>query len=152
MKSIISKTMVLVALCAALFSFAPKPGGEGFEIYLDNKLVLQQFGNEMNAVKNLQVPQSAVNGQLTIKYHHCGRVGKNRIVTIKDEENKILKEWRFTDAAVPVAAMSCNVKDIMNLKKGNSGNTFRLYYSSSELPKGRMLASVVLTKANTTNP
>ena len=149
MKAIISKTMVLAAVCAALFSFAPKPGGEGFEIYLDNKLVLQQFGSEMNTVKNLQLPQSAVNGQLTVKYHHCGRIGKNRVITIRNEQNKMLKEWRFTDAIVPVAAMNCNVKDILNLKKGNTSNKFRLYYSSSELPGGRMLASVVL---NTTNP
>lgn len=151
MKSIISKTMALVAVCAFLFSFAPKPGGEGFEIYLNNKVVLQQYGNEMNTVKSLQLNQSSVNDQLTIKYHHCGRVGKNRIVTIKDGQNKILKEWRFEDVSVPVAGMTCNVKDIFSLKKGTTG-TIKLYYSSSELPKGRLLASVILNGVVTATP
>ena len=141
MKSIISKTMAFVAICATLFSFSPKPGGEGFEISLNNKVVLQQFGSQMDAVKSLALNQSTYNDQLTIKYHHCGKVGKNRVVTVKDGQNKILKEWHFADAATPVAAMAVNVKDILSLKKGNS-NTLKLYYSSSELPGGRELATI----------
>jgi DNA-directed RNA polymerase beta' subunit len=144
MKSIISKTMVLITICAALFSFSPKPGGEGFEIYLNNKAVIQQYGNEMNTVKSLQLNQSLSNGQLTIKYHHCGKVGKNRIVTIKDGQNKILKEFRYADAPTPVAAMALNVKDIVSLRKGNN-NSLKLSYSSSELPDGRVLATISLT-------
>ena len=105
----------------------------------------------MKTVKNLQLNQTSANDQLTIKYHHCGWVGKNRIVTIKDGQNKLLKEWRFEDVAMPVAGMSCSVKDILSLKKGATG-TVRLYYSSSELPKGRLLASVTLGALNTTIP
>ncbi len=145
MKSIISKTMVLVAVCTALFSFSYKPGGEGFEIYLNNKVILQQYGNDMNTVKSLQLNQSSSNDKLTIKYHHCGRVGKNRVVTIKDGQNNVLKEFRYADAATPVAAMSVPVKDMLNLKKGSSP-TLKLYYSSSELPNGRMLVSIVSGK------
>jgi len=141
MKSIISKTMALVAICTTLFSFSTKPGGEGFEIYLNNKVVLQQYGGDMNTVKSLQLTQSSPADQLTIKYHHCGKVGKNRIVTIKDNQNKVLKEFRYADAATPVSAMAVNVKDILSLKKG-SGNSLKLYYSSSELPKGRMLVTI----------
>ena len=151
MKSIISKTMTLVALAATIFSFSSKPGGEGFEILLNNKVVLQQYGSEMNTVKSLQLNQNSPNDQLTIKYYHCGRVGKNRIVTIKDDHNNVVKEWRFADAGTPVAAMSCSVKEIINLKKANS-NTFKLYYSSSELPKGRLLASVIIGNSNVTLP
>jgi hypothetical protein len=144
MKSIISKTLALVTICAALFSFSPKPGGEGFEIYLNNKAVIQQYGNEMNTVKSLNLDQSLSNNQLTIKYHHCGKVGKNRIVTIKDGQNKVLKEFRYADAATPVAAMALNVKDIVSLGKGNN-NSLKLSYSSSELPDGRVLATISLT-------
>jgi hypothetical protein len=144
MKSIISKTMALVTICAALFSFSPKPGGEGFEIYVNNKVVIQKFGNEINTVQSLQLNQYSSNDQLTIKYHHCGKVGKNRIVTIKDGQNKMLKEFRYADAATPVAAMALNVKDIVNLGKGNN-NSLQLSYSSSELPDGRVLATISLT-------
>ena len=141
MKSIISKSMAFVAICATLFSFTPKPGGEGFEISLNNKVILQQFGSQMDAVKSMALNQGSYNDQLTIKYHHCGKVGKNRVVTIKDGQNKTLKEWHFADAATPVAAMAVNVKDILSLKKGSS-NTLKLYYSSSELPAGRVLATI----------
>ena len=129
MKSIISKPMALVVICAILSSFSPKPGGEGFEIYLNNKVVLQQYGGDMNTVKSLQLTQSSAADQLTVKYHHCGKIGKNRIITIKDGQNKVLKEFRYTDAATPVSAMAINVKDILSLKKGSS--TLKLFYSSS---------------------
>ncbi len=148
MKSITSKTMVLVVICATLFSFSPKPGGEGFEIYLNNKVLLQQYGNEMNAVKSLQLNSTSSNDKLTIKYHHCGKVGKNRVITIKDNQNKVLKEFRYADAATPVSAMAVNVKEILNLKKGSS-STLKIFYSSSELPKGRVLASINTTVGST---
>lgn len=143
MKSIISKTVLLVSITAILFSFTQNWGGEGFEIYLNNKVVIQQYGSSINDVKNLRLNQNQSNGQLTIKYHHCGRVGKNRIVAIKNEQNKVVKEWHFADEASAVAAMNCNVKEILGLKKGNE-QTFRLHYSSTELPKGRLLANIIL--------
>ena len=136
----ISKTMALLGICTALFAFSAKPGGEGFEIYLNNKVVLQQYGNDVNTVKSLQLPQASPDDKLVIKYHHCGRVGKNRIVTIRDGENKTLKEFRFADVATPVSGMEIKLREITGLKKG-TGN-LRLYYSSTELPKGRMLASL----------
>ena len=142
MKSIISKTMSLVAIAATLLSFSPKPGGEGFEISLNSKVMIQRYGSDINAVNSLQLNQSAASDQLTIKYHHCGRVGKNRIVTIKDGQNNVLKEFRYADAATPVAAMAVPVKDILSLKKGNA-NTLKLYYSSSELPNGRLLTTLL---------
>ena len=141
MKSFISKTIALVALCTSLLSFSLKPGGEGFEIYLNNKVLLQRYGNEMNAIQSLQLNQIAPNDQLIIKYHHCGKVGKNRIITIKDVQNKVLKEFRYADALTPVTAMVVSTKEIMDLKNGNR-KILKLYYSSTELPDGRMLATL----------
>ena len=148
MKSIISKSMLVLAICATLFSFRNKPGGEGFEIYLNNKVVVQQFGTDMSKVKNIRLTQNLAADKLTIKYHHCERVGKKRIVTIKDAHNKVLKEFNYADAATPVAVMTVNLKDLLNLMKGN--NQLKLYYSSSELPKGRMLVSFSTSAISTT--
>jgi hypothetical protein len=147
-KKFIAMASLLLPLCFALLSFSNGKGGEGFEIYLNNKLVLQQYGNQLNTVKSLQIDQRYSNDELTIKYYHCGRVGKSRSITIKDGQNKILKEWNFSDAAVANAAMTCKVKDILGLKKGNGTITLNLYYSSSELPKGRQLASIVVESKN----
>jgi len=143
MKSFIRNSIVLVATGAILLSFSPNFGGEGFEISLNNKVVVQKYGTNINDMNSLQLDQSAFNAALTVKYHHCGRVGKNRVLCIKDGQNKILKEWHFADVATPVAAMSVEVKDILNFRKGN-GSFLKLYYSSSELPNGRMLTSIVL--------
>ena len=151
MKSIISKAMSLVAIAATLLSFSPKPGGEGFEISLNNKVLIQRFGNEMNNVSSLQLNPTSSNDQLIIKYHHCGRVGKNRVITIRDGQNDLLKEFRYADVSTAVGAMSLPVKDILNLKKGNA-NTLKLYYSSTELPNGRLLTSIVLKSNAVTQP
>ncbi len=79
MKSTINKTVSLVAIAATLLSFTSNFGGEGFEISLNGKVVLQQFGKDMAVVKTLQLIAASPNDKLTIRYHHCGNVGKNRI-------------------------------------------------------------------------
>lgn len=142
MKKSITKTLALLALCTALFSFSGKPGGEGFEVYLNNKLILQRFGYQINNAQTIQLKEGSVTDELTIKYYHCGTTGKNRMLTIKDGQNKVLKEFRFADASSNASGMKCSVKDIFSLKKGNN-NTLKLYYTSSELPGGRLLASIV---------
>jgi hypothetical protein len=40
-----------------------------------------------------------------------------------------------------MGAMTVPVKDILSLKKGND-NTLKLYYSSNELPNGRLLVTI----------
>lgn len=151
MKSVISKTMLLLLISTILFSFLPKPGGEGFEIYLNNRIVIQKFGKEINSVQSLQIDPSLNNAQIIVKYHHCGRVGKNRVITIRDGQNKMLKEFRYADAAKPVSAMLLNVKDILSLKKGNTA-ALKLYYVSSELTQERLLTTIVTGNQNNTKP
>lgn len=141
MKTMISKAMMLVAIAAALLSFSPRFGGEGFEILLNGKVLLQQFGKDLNTVKNLQLGQVSANDKLTIRYHHCGNMGKNRVVTIKDGQDRVLKQWRYKDSESRVAEMQCSTQDIITLKKAGT-DVFKIYYSSSELPNGRMLASI----------
>ncbi|MEI9808869.1 MAG: hypothetical protein WDO16_13950 [Bacteroidota bacterium] len=145
-----TKAISLIALLvfsALLSSFSATKGGEGFEIFLNNKLVLQQFGSQMNTIKSIELDQRFTNDQLVIKYHHCGQAGKNRSIAIKDAQNKILKEWKFANVSaanlsVSDAAMACKVKDILSLQKSNPGK-LSLYYTSSELPKGKLLATIV---------
>ena len=151
--------VLLLTLSAMLFSFSVKTaeklfpsdfGGEGFEVYLNNKLVLQQYGKEMNTVKSLQLDQSTANGELAIRYYHCGRPGKSRILTIKDEQNVILKEWKFGDAKDAAAKVCCNVKDILALPKLKAGKKVNLFYASTEIPNGRMLVTLTTGNKNIT--
>jgi len=155
--------VLLLTLSGMLFSFSVRTaeklfliksdfGGEGFEVYLNNKLVLQQFGEKMNSVKSIELDQSASNGQLAIRYFHCGQPGKSRVVTIKDEQNVVLKEWRFGDTKDVSAKLCCNVKDILSLPKIKAGKKVNLYYTSTELPKGRLLAILTTVKNNAAQP
>lgn len=142
------QALVLVTLFGTLVSFSTTKGGEGFEIYLNNKLVLQQYGSQLNATKSLQLDQRNANDELTIKYHHCGKVGKNRTLVLKDGNNKVLKQWSFADGTDASNPMTCKVKDILSLQKKNASTTINLFYSSSELPKGRVLASIAGVNTN----
>ena len=142
MKSIISKAMMLVAVAAALLSFTSKFGGEGFEISLNGIVLLQQFGKDLNTVKILKLNNVSASDKLTIRYYHCGRIGKNRTLAIKDGQDKLIKEWGFKDAQTTIRDMSCSVNDFFLLAK-NGNHTFNIYYSSSELPAGRMLTKVI---------
>jgi hypothetical protein len=141
-KKIPALLVVLVTTCFTLLSFTSPKGGEGFEIYLDNKVVLQKFGNQMNTVSILELDAVAMNGQLQVKYHHCGRVGKNRVIIITNGEAKVLKQWRYDDTKEQAASMSCSVKEIITLQHAGT-EKLNLYYSSSELPGGRLLVSII---------
>jgi hypothetical protein len=145
---------LLLLLCTVLFSFSFKTantifGGEGFEVYLNNKLILQQFGNEMNTAKMIRFDQSASNGELAVKYYHCGRPGKERVISIRDEQNVVLKQWKFGDTKDASSKLCCNMKEILALPKLKAGKNVNLYYSSTELPNGRLLA--ILSAVNKNN-
>lgn len=99
-------------------------------------------------MQTIRLSESSPGDELTVRYHHGGRVGKNRVLTIRDENNQILKSIRFADVNYERGGMSCRVKDIISLKRGNHG-VLKLYYSSSELPGGRLLASLVTEKQAT---
>lgn len=140
MKSIISKTVVLAAVAAILVSFTSNFGGEGFQISLNGSVILQQFGKDMDAVKTISLAGAAPADQLNIRYYHCGKTGRNKVLAIKDSKNNLLKEWHFKEVSAN-NEMNCKVQDLMNLKKTNDP-VLKLYYTSSELPEGRQLVAV----------
>ncbi len=136
--------MLLVAASVILPAFSstnPLPGGEGYAIYLNNKLVIQKFGEDMKKIQQLNLAPADANSQLSVNYYHCGKIGKNRELSIRDEGSKVLAHWRYKDAASTTERMSCRVKEIMKLNV-ETRNKLTLFYSSSELPKGRVLAEI----------
>lgn len=152
MKHISSKmkafyAIALVTLSVTVSSFTEKSGGEGFEVYLNNRLLVQQFGTKMSTVHSIQLDQRFSGDQLVVKYYHCGQAGKNRVITIRDAQDKVLKQWKYPNNAASSmasseAGMSCPVKDILGLQKTNPGK-LSLHYSSDQLPKGRLLAVLI---------
>lgn len=152
MLSLISKAKALqifamAAICVTLFSFSGSKGGEMFEVYLNNKLLIQQHINEPNPVKSIQIDPASVNDELKVKYFHCGQIGKDRTITIKDAQNKTIKQFHFADSEKN-AAISCKVKDFTVLLKPGV-QELKLYYSAKELPAGKLLASLTTTSKST---
>jgi len=144
------KTFTLIVLCLAAVSFKSKAGGDKYEIYLNNKLIEEKYvGGLAVDVSSLQLDKTNYKDKLVIYYSHCGTIGKGRSILIKDEQNRVLKEWKFADATGTESSMSIPVKDILDLQKNNANASLSLYYFSSQyLPKGRMLTSIKLKEKN----
>ena len=141
-KSVFVKSCLLIVTSLMVFSFSTRFGGEVFEIFLNNKLVVQQIVARHEAVKTLQLDQTVSDGSIMVKYTHCGRPGTDRSIILKDENNNIVRKWHFVDDA-EYKTMSCKVQEILSLQKTN-GTKFSMYYVSKELPDGRLLASIVI--------
>jgi len=139
-KLIIVKS-VLALLCTTLFSFSTKNGGDSFEIVLNGKRVLQQFVYASKGVQTIQLTPTSDNDKLDIYYSHCGQIGKNRLITIKNEKDEAIKVWKFQDATDKNGVMSFKLKDILSLRR-NKTDKLNLFYSSTELPVGRTLATI----------
>jgi hypothetical protein len=138
-RSLAIASLILVALSATLFSFSSLPGGESFEIYVNNSMVVQQFVTRDGSLKSFILNEPSSSDVVKVYYNHCGKVGTARALTIKDAQNKVLKTWEFADND---KFMVCKAGDIAALQKHHLGR-LNLYYSSKELSSGRILASIV---------
>lgn len=143
MKLISKKSMALTLLTTVavfMMSFIPAPGGDKFEIYLNKKLVVEQYVSQSSMTpKYINLTSANYNQSIDVYYYHCGKTGTSRSILLKDMKGKILKKIDFTDANSKT--MSWKVKDIMDLLKGDR-HSLKLYYTSRELPSGRQLATV----------
>lgn len=133
----------LVTLLCTLSSYTPSSayGGEGFEVLLNGKVIMQRFGKDMQTIRTLYLPAASADDQLIIRYHHCGQTGKDRKLVVKNSENKVLVEWQYGNAKTANAGMLCKVKDVISLKPGKD-SLLKVYYASSELPNERLLLSI----------
>jgi hypothetical protein len=148
-----AKMFAATIVCLITFSFAALAGGDTYQIYLNNKLVFKQKSYNPSVVdlNNLQLTKTNYNDDLVVYYSHCGVTGTGRSIEIKDENNNVLKQWKFKDAQGSNASMVIPVKDILELQQQNPKATLNLYYFSEKyLPKGRMLASIKMENKNMT--
>ena len=136
-------TGVLLSISLLMVAFISPIGGEGYEIYIDNKLVIQQFGQQMKQVKNLQFNSSQKESELSVKFFHCGMAGKSRTLELRTPDKQVLKQWQFKNEEAKNFAITVPVKEILDLQKKSGAGTLHLFYSSKEAPDGRLLAGIV---------
>ena len=131
---------VAVIIFASLSSFALMPGGDTFSIYLNNKLVAQEHVQSRKIAAPLLLDDGA-EGELRILYSHCGETGSSRKLSLRNSNNKVLKEWSYPDVdKTQKDPMAFQIKEIKQFKKGNAG--LALFYTAKELPKELMLAPI----------
>lgn len=133
------KPLIVTAMLAGLFSFTAFAGGDVYEIYLNDKLVCKETHKTLTGSKELRLDKLNANDRLVIRYSHCGEVGRNRSIVIKDEKNNIIKEWKFTDGQ-NASVMQIPVKELLALKASNTA--LKLYYSAQQMPEGKMLTAI----------
>jgi hypothetical protein len=127
---------VLLVGSTLLFSFGPK-GGDSFQIFLNGKLLHQQYVHMDKNVKTLEITSASATDKLDIYYSHCGQIGKERFITVKDEKGHPLKVWQFLDGTD--AGMSIMLKDVPGFEKNSK---LRIFYASREIPNGKQLATL----------
>jgi hypothetical protein len=140
-----SRALGIALLVSSLgfFAFTSKFGGDGFEVWINNKMVLQQYFHGDQTVKNIALQESNYNDKISFKYSHCGNLGKGRSITLKNADEKVLKQLNFSDGG---KVMTFDVKDIMEVQK-NANTVIRIYYASREIPAGKLLVS--MSRGNT---
>jgi hypothetical protein len=87
MKRMIIKTMTLVAISATLFSFT-NLGGEGFEIYLNNKVIVQHYGKPENTPKSFRLNSYSANDQLSVNIITAERWAKTGCLPLRTSKIK----------------------------------------------------------------
>ena len=138
----LARSFILTALLASLVSFTGFAGGDVYEIYLNNKLVCRESYKQLTGSKELHLDKLNANDRLVIKYSHCGVTGQNRSIVVKDENDNIIKEWKFADTKNNQSAMQIPVKELLDLNAKNG--SIRLFYSAKQMPEGRMLTAIKL--------
>lgn len=153
--SIAVKSLLILTAAITLFSFKAGYGGDTFVIYLNNKPVLKQHVSDNTNPQTIVLERGLHNDQLDIFYSECGQIGKKRKISLRDMNNRIVKQWQFADItkAEKNNNMSCKVKDIMAIQKEAAATRLNLYYSSQEVHPGRLLARIVVAdEIRKTNP
>lgn len=138
------RSLLLVVLCSALFAFSEGTGVDSFTIYLNEKLMLQQYATPEAKVKKLFLANGDANDVLRIHYNHCGKTGTKRSVALHDGEKEVIKTWHFADDSAPV--MQVKLKEVLTALRTNAEERdITLVYSSVEIPKGKALVALVAT-------
>jgi hypothetical protein len=142
---LIGRMFAAVIFSVSLFSFSSPAGADHFQIYIDKKLVLDQFVHLSTGVKVINLQPANYQSQLDVYYNHCGEMGKARTIVLKDQQDKVIKTLKFKDGN---KFMSCSVSDFIDLKKKNNFPRIYLYYAAEQMPEPRLLANIVVNTEN----
>jgi hypothetical protein len=146
MKNLIA--LAVVALAATLSSFNYM-GGDTYTVSLNNKQIIKERVHGQTMVPTVSLDNAIPTDEYQVYYSECGQIGKARTLSIRDENNKTLKEFRFADVTgdehIP---MALKAGDLSALQKKGSGK-LKLVYVSAIRNDGQLLAYLVFKNNNT---
>jgi hypothetical protein len=136
-------SIMILLVTIAFLSFRERPGGESFTAYVNDKMVLQHyFGYDKN-IKTLNLSNTSPNDQLRMHYNHCGKIGTDRKISLVNKNEKVIKSWTFANTQEDTSPyMTVKMKNL-TAAIGQS-EPVKLYYFSSEISEGRLLATVLI--------
>jgi hypothetical protein len=138
---VIVKASLLMLAVICFQSFSGKSGGDYYKVLLNGRLVAEQYLTKPVALKVLSLSAANQNDKLAVYYSHCGQMGRSRSISLKNEDGKILKEWKFNDSQSQ--QMQLSVSEILNAS-AKQGSVM-IYYASKEIPAGKQLITLNLS-------
>jgi len=150
-RSIHSRALVLMVFFISFAAMNAKAGGDGYEIYLNNKLILKQYQGQSLSLTSLVLSQSNLNDKLVICYTRCNvpdNSGKSRSITLKDNNGTVLKVWTFNNLPGDKGSMSIPVREILDLQKKIGEKPITIYYAAQDHASTQILPSLQLSIRN----
>ncbi|ASZ09689.1 hypothetical protein KTO58_27545 [Chitinophaga pendula] len=149
-KHLLTACTVIFTVCITLMSFSARAGLDSYEIYINKKMILQQYVNQPLQFDQLQLHNASPQDQLIIHYRHCHepRTGTNRSITVRDEKGAVLKQWKFKDGA---SGMTIPIGELQQLEKSYAGNDLHIFYTADQMLRPYMLVALHLVDKHRTS-
>lgn len=139
-----STTLFAVLATFILCAFTPLPGGYSYEVYLNDRLVIQEHLYGRKEAPTVPLNTTAAQDELSIMFNDCNKVDTSRKISLKTEDDKTLKEWTFADSPDLKDHMDIKVSEITVFRKNHS--TVKLMYSSKQVSDGVHLVNIQLSE------
>jgi hypothetical protein len=141
-------TLMVIALGATLSSFT-NMGGDSYAISLNNKQIVKERVHGQTSVPTVSLENAIATDEYQVFYSECGQIGKARALSIRDEKNKMLKEFKFADVnGDQHTPMTLKAVDLTALQQRGTSK-LKLVYGSSVHSDGQLLAYLVFKNNNT---
>lgn len=143
MKNVKSTALLVGMTGLAIFllsAFALYPGGYSYTLHLNNRLVSEQYITPTFETPTLTLSDQDKKGTLTVYFNECGQIGRQRKLSVRVSDQKVLKEWSFANSSSQHDPLQLTLKDLSAY--AHSG-TMAIYYSSERVSKPQVLAYVV---------
>ena len=140
MKNLATRMIAAVLFGSVLMSSTT--GLDSFEIYLNNKLLTRHVMSQPLTLKELNLKEANSSDELRIVFVQChapDKTGKNRKISLVDEQGAIVKEWQFADSNGSGKTMVIPVKELLEIQQKDHGK-LTLTYTADNYGRYQQLA------------